>query len=107
MNKKVKCNLCDHVATKGNLRVHMSSKHDGTQFACDQCGIFLTTALGLKGHIQIKHENIRHPRKYCEFQATKKQILKEHIRWKLQCDLCGFEVNTKTGLQEHKHFKDR
>ena len=46
------------------------------------------------------------------FKQQQKQILKEHIRWKhdgikLQCDLCGFEVNTKTGLQEHKHFKHR
>ena len=42
----------------------------------------------------------------------KKTILKKHTSWKhegikIQCDMCGFEVNTKTGLHEHKNFKHR
>ena len=55
---KIKCNLCDHMATKANLRVHVSSKHDFTKFHCDQCIISFTTANGLKTHIKSKHEYI-------------------------------------------------
>jgi hypothetical protein len=101
IHKRIKCEFCDHTAShNGNLKVHISSKHLGATYPCDKCEMTF----------KYLSEKIRYPCDQCVYQATQKQHLREHIRWKhdgikLQCDTCGFEVNTKTGLHEHMRYK--
>ena len=50
---------CDYQATtKGNLTVHIQSKHEGFRFGCDRCDYQATKQSNLTRHIESKHEGV-------------------------------------------------
>ena len=44
---------------KGNLKVHIGSKHEGVRYQCDQCDFTAAQIGHLKGHTRSKHEGFR------------------------------------------------
>merc|ERR1711974_280031 len=48
-------------------------------YPCDHCDYQATRKSQLQEHIQSKHEGINYPCDHCDYQATRKSQLQEHI----------------------------
>ena len=81
--------------SKGNLKTHIQSKHEGISYICDHCDYKATTKFYLKEHVQSKHKGISYNCDQCEFKATTKSYLKEHVQSKHEgisyaCEHCEY-----------------
>ena len=55
-----------------------------TKFDCDKCDYQATFKINLKEHIESKHQGIKYDCDKCDNQATLKRNLKEHTESKHQ-----------------------
>ena len=77
------CEQCQNqFTTKGSLKIHIQSKHDGIKYACNHCEYQGTTQGNLKIHIQSKHDGIKYACNHCEYQAIQQSHLRVHIQSK-------------------------
>ena len=64
------CHLCEiKTVSKGSLKMHIESIHDGIRYECGQCDYMATKQGNLKRHKQVKHEDP----KYDAIAVTLKQ----------------------------------
>ena len=48
--------MCDKkFAEKIGLKFHVQHKHEGVKYHCSQCGEYRRSKLGLQGHMKLKH----------------------------------------------------
>ena len=80
-SKTVKpCIQCDYVTSSAiGLKRHVESKHEGIQYFCEQCNYVSSEKGNLKKHILNKHEGIRYYCDLCDYSATRSNILKKHV----------------------------
>jgi len=80
-SKTVKpCIQCDYVTSSAiGLKRHIESKHEGIQYFCEQCNYVSSEKGNLKKHILNKHEGIRYYCDLCDYSATRSNILKKHV----------------------------
>ena len=98
-----KCSQCDHQAkTKGNLKKHILSSHEGMKFNCPQCDHVATYKGSLNRHILSKHEGVKFKCPWCDHEATFKENLKTHILSKH--DGTKFKCSSATIKQLGKHI---
>ena len=105
------CDQCDYKTTqKCNLRNHLESIHEGTEYACKQCNFRCNFLGNLKKHVQNKHEDHRYFCTQCEYQAKNQGTLKRHVQSvhegvKYACSQCDYQ-GSKDGLRFHvkKHY---
>ena len=77
------CPHCDYKATlKGNLKIHIESKHNKIKYPCQQCAHKASTKQSLKLHIQSIHDKIKYSCEKCEYKATTTSRLQHHIKKK-------------------------
>ena len=104
------CELCDKEYTsKGNLKTHVQSIHEGRKFPCQQCDLQASTADTLKTHFQSKHEGKKFPCQQCDYQAAQFRTLQIHIQSrhdgvKFSCQQCDFR-GPQRSLRSHVQSK--
>ena len=65
--------------TNMGLKLHIQNKHEGRQYSCDQCNYTASQQGHLKRHKRSIHDKVKHSCGHCDFQASAKEILKRHI----------------------------
>ena len=81
---KVQCHLCTYMAPKYLLKDHITSKHEGLKYSCDQCN----RKFGLKYNLN-NHMKTHDP----EFQNKPKIVF--------QCDQCDIVFDRRDNLLRH------
>ena len=103
----LECDKCDYKTNcQGNLKLHISAKHDKVEFNCDLCDNKYSYLTRLKAHKRSVHEGKRYSCDSCSFQAaykadvkTHKKIVHEGIRKK--CDECDYQSKHTRELRNH------
>ena len=104
---KYACNQCNYYAKKkGDLKIHIKSKHEGVNYSCDQCSHKNVTKGGLKRHVQSKHEGIRYSCYQCDHKTTDKGHLRihqesKHEGVKYPCNTCDLQFVHQSSLKLH------
>ena len=78
--KKCQCPKCDKVfSTPTNMRTHYRSVHGERQFPCNYCNYQATRKHVLIEHIQFKHEGKKYSCNQCDVQETTNAKLRKHL----------------------------
>ena len=102
------CRLCDFKSkTKGKMTQHFRSSHESVKFNCNECDKAFFSVLGLEQHKKYVHnEKFKLCCNICNYQATLKHHLREHIEYKHEgvvygCDKCDHQARTQRHLKQH------
>ena len=73
------CSLCDKkLTTAEGLKYHIQSKHNGKKYPCKQCDNVASSLSSLSRHVKSIHEGLRYLCNQCDFQATRPIYLRNH-----------------------------
>ena len=93
--------------TKGSLKSHMQSMHEGVNYPCELCEHKAKQRPGLKRHMALVH-NIGKELlcEQCDFQTRHNEKLKKHVKIKHEgikkvCDKCCKTFSERKHLQRH------
>ena len=79
--KAFHCEYCSKkFLTRGNLRQHIQSKHQGVKFDCNQCDQQFSQHGHLKRHIKSKHEGVIYSCSQCGHQCNREDNLRKHYQ---------------------------
>ena len=63
------CNQCKYkTPRKGDLKIHIQSKHEGVCYSCNKCEYKATQRGSLEIHIEAKHEEPHYSCDQCEYK---------------------------------------
>ena len=104
---KYECDQCHKAySSKGGLKMHKESAHEGVKYPCNQCDYQATQKVYRAKHIQSKHEGVRYDCHQCEKSFTSKSKLTKHFQAKHEgvkygCDYCDFRTSHQDYLRAH------
>lgn len=103
---KYLCRICNRgLATKDNLKKHMSIHSRNELFQCHDCGFTNKLKPVLKRHIIERHLNPKtkiYRCQKCDFSSLNREKYQKHkSEHRVGCDICGFKTRDKTTLENH------
>ena len=101
-----KCPHCGKVAsTKGNLKIHISSIHEGIKFGCNECDYKASQKTMLMNHIRAVHEGQLRACPECnkmyKWHADLRRHLLKHLNTVFKCEQCDLRYAEKRSLNAH------
>ena len=108
--QKHSCNQCDQkFSVFRNLTLHIRFEHDGVRYNCNQCGKQFNFRKNLSKHIDLKHDGKRQCN-YCQEQflrldSVRRHIQVQHVGVRFGCDQCDYKATDKRRLRDHIHIK--
>ena len=105
------CHLCEiKTVSKGSLKMHIESIHDGIRYECGQCDYMATKQGNLKRHRQVKHEDPKYECDSCEYKTTQPEYLEMHTQSRHEgirysCDICDYSASRQDTIKAHKKHK--
>ena len=104
---KYECKCGVKYAEKFKLKLHISSKHGGERYSCDQCDHKAIQRSHLKAHKLSIHAGVKYSCDNCDHIATTKSSLNAHVQVqhdgvRYQCDQCDYVSKTNAYLSLHK-----
>lgn len=107
------CDHCDyHAKTKGALKIHKQAIHYGVTYPCNKCLNTYSSSSVLKRHkreVHEREENGNFKCDFCEYDATRKNLIDEHKeryhkKSLHQCETCSYEAPTEEEITKHKEL---
>ena len=97
---RLQCEFCNYECqTKFKLNKHLGRMH-ASSFPCTLCDFVAETAGNLKLHISEKHNGAKFPCDKCDYKASTPGHLSYHL--KLHCKKCDKVVASERDMEKHK-----
>ena len=109
--KSFACDKCEKVfGYKGNLKSHISSKHEEHKSQCNQCDKTYTDSSSLKRHVKTVHAEKKFTCVQCDKKFKSKAQLQRHQisgcfimeNGLLKCNICDNSYALKSVLKKHQ-----
>jgi len=103
---RIKCDECDYVGGKQDLKRHKLRHSNLKDFICQKCGKALKGPISLKNHMLLHQDTKDHKCTYCGKKYFTQGALSGHIKLKHEletfvCNVCGKEYNNKAYYTKH------
>ena len=111
VNGLFNCNLCHTVlSSRGCLKMHMQSIHEGIRYPCDQCDYKASKLGNLRRHKLVMHQDPKHFCDSCGFRTTAPEYLikhkiSRHTNTKYECNMCDYKATREDTVKHHVKVK--